>query len=251
MMKKKKSSDVKKGDTSPFVQQRQKVNFELNIQERSDLTERQNVILETMEDKNTRCVFIDGFWGTSKSFLSILASLRLLRDKKIDGIIYIRNPVEASKFGKVGILPGTVEEKMAPYMAILYDKLNEMLPKPEMDLLIKDKRIECLPVSFCQGLSWNCKAIIVDEAASMSYDDILLLLSRCGKYTKIFIIGDSANQNSIGNNSGFRKIFEIFNDTESMENGVFTFELRNKDDIVRSGFVKFVMNKVGILPNDL
>jgi len=236
-----------KKDKSILVPQREKVTFDLNIRERDDLTEKQKVIIETMLDKQTKCVFIDGYWGTSKSFLSVLSSLKLLNNKKIDGILYVRNLVEASRLGEVGVLPGSLEERTAPYNAILYEKLDEMLPKEQVKALIKDGRIECVPLSFVRGRSWNCKAIIVDEAASMSFDDLLLILSRCGPYTKIFVIGDSANQNDIGNQSGFRKMFETFDDLESKENGVFAFELRDSKDIIRSGFVRFLMEKTGII----
>jgi len=236
-----------KKDKSILVPQREKVTFDLYIRERDDLTEKQKVIIETMLDKQTKCVFIDGYWGTSKSFLSVLSSLKLLNNKKIDGILYVRNLVEASRLGEVGVLPGSLEERTAPYNAILYEKLDEMLPKEQVKALIKDGRIECVPLSFVRGRSWNCKAIIVDEAASMSFDDLLLILSRCGPYTKIFVIGDSANQNDIGNQSGFRKMFETFDDLESKENGVFAFELRDSKDIIRSGFVRFLMEKTGII----
>lgn len=234
-------------DTSPKVWQREKIKFALNIRERTDFTEKQKVILQGMLDKKTRGVFIDGLWGTSKSYLCILAALKLLNTGRIDEIIYVRNPVESSTTGKIGFLKGETDEKMAPYAAILHDKLEELLPKTDIEKLKKDNRFKCLPLGFTRGLSWNCKAIIVDEAASLTYDDIALLLSRCGEFTRIFFIGDSLNQNDIGSKSGFSKIFNIFRDEESKNNGIFTFELKDKEDIVRSGFVKFVMQKIGAI----
>lgn len=246
-MKKKHRSIDNGKDKSLFVPQDDKIKFNLSIRERTDLTERQKVIIETMLDKTAKCVFIDGYWGTSKSYLSVLSALNLLNQKKVDGVLYVRNLVESSSTGEVGILPGSLEERCAPYNAILYEKLAELLPKEEIKKLTEDKRIECVPLSFVRGRSWNCKAIIVDEAASMSFDDLLLILSRCGQFTRIFVIGDSANQNDIGNKSGFRRMFELFDDMESKDNGVYCFELRNREDIVRSGFVKFLMEKTGII----
>lgn len=246
-MKKKHRSIDNKKDKSVFVPQDDKIKFNLSIRERDDLTERQKAIIETMLDKSAKCVFIDGYWGVAKSYISVLSALKLLNQKKIDGILYVRNLVEASSTGEVGLLPGGLNEKMAPYNAILYEKLGELLPKEEIKKLTEDERIECVPLSFVRGRSWNCKAIIVDEAASMSFDDLLLILSRCGQFTRIFVIGDSANQNDIGNKSGFRKMFELLDDMESKENGVYCFELRDKADIVRSGFVRFLMEKAGII----
>ena len=211
------------------------------------MTERQKVILETALDRDTRCLFIDGVWGSSKTFLSVLASLKLLNTGRVDQIIYIRNPVEATTTGKIGYLKGDQNEKMAPYYAPMMDKLDEMLGKPDIERLTKGGFVECTPLGFVRGRSWNCKAVIVDEASSMSYDDLLLLLSRCGEFTRIFLVGDSVNQNDLGSRSGFRKMFTIFDDMDSKENGIYTFELREANDIVRSKFLRYVMTKVGVI----
>lgn len=234
-------------DFSISVFQKDKLNWSLNIRERPDLTERQKVILEAALDRKTRGVFIDGYWGTSKSFLAVLASLKLLNMGKVSDILFVRNPLEASTTGKVGFLPGDLETKMGPYNAIFYDKLDEFLPGSDVERLKKEGRISCIPLSFCQGLSWNCKAIIVDEAACMTWEDLMLLLSRCGEFTRIFFLGDSENQNIIGSKSGFSRMCQVFSDMESKENGIFVFELREQSDILRSGFLRFVMRKVGIV----
>jgi predicted ribonuclease YlaK len=238
-----------KKDQSPNVTQRPKISFKLAIKERNDLTEKQKNILQTALDKKTKCVFIDGLYGTSKSYMAVLAALKLLDSKRIDEIIFIRNPVESSTTGKLGFMPGTSEEKMAPYNAILFDKLEEMLPESDTSKLKKDNRINCHPVGFVRGRSWNCKAVIVDEASSMTWDDLFLILTRCGEFTRIFFIGDSVNQNDIGAKSGFRKMFDLFNDEESRNFGIHCFELREYCDIVRSGLLRFVMEKAGLIKN--
>jgi phosphate starvation-inducible PhoH-like protein len=236
-----------KQDKSMHVTQRPKISFSLNIKGRNDLTDKQKEIVEIATKRGTKCIFIDGLYGTSKSYLSVYSSLKLLNDKKIDEIIFIRNPVESSTTGKIGFIPGTSEEKMAPYNAILFDKLEEMLPESDIQKLKKDNRINCYPVGFVRGRSWNCKAIIVDEASSMTWDDLFLVLTRCGEFTRIFFVGDSVNQNDIGSKSGFRKMFEMFNDEESREFGINCFELREYNDIVRSGLLRFVMEKAGLI----
>ena len=236
-----------KEDTSVHVTQRPKISFSLSIKHRQDLTEKQQEILSVALHKSTKCMFIDGLYGTSKSYLTVLSALKLLDAKKVDEIIFIRNPVESSTTGKIGFIPGTSEEKMAPYNAILFDKLEEMLPECDASKLKKDNRINCYPVGFVRGRSWNCKAIIVDEASSMTWDDLFLLLTRCGEFTKIFFVGDSVNQNDIGSRSGFRRMFDLFNDEESKSFGIHCFELREYTDIVRSGLLRFVMEKAGLI----
>jgi len=234
-------------DRSTHVHQRPKLDWALTIRERNDLTERQKAILEAALHRDTRCIFIDGIWGSSKTWLSVLASLKLLNAGRVDQILYIRNPIEASSTGKIGYLKGTIEDKLGPYNAPLYDKLDEMLGKADIDRLTKENRLECIPLGFTRGRSWNCKAIIVDEAASMTWDDLLLLLSRCGEFTRVFFVGDSLNQNDLGSKSGFRRMFNTFDDTDSKENGVWAFELRETTDIVRSRFLRYVMAKTGVI----
>lgn len=237
----------KNKDHSPYVHQEEKLKRPLDIQCKYDLSEKQKIILETSLDKSSRVIMIDGYWGTGKSLLSVLASLELMNQKKVSGIVFIRSPLEASATAKVGTLPGTLEERMESYNSVLYDKLDELLPKSDIDLLKKEGRLECYPVGLIQGKTFAAKAVILDEAASCSYEDILLVISRMGKYSKLFIIGDSTFQLSIGAKSGFRRFYDIFNDEESMLNGVFNFELKDQKDILRSGLLRFVMEKTGII----
>lgn len=235
-------------DKSAWVKQDGKLLIPLNIRNRYTLSQRQSVIFETAMSKESQVVMVDGFWGTGKSAIAVLAGLHMLNNKKCDGIVYVRNALESTSSGKVGLLPGSLEERMSPYNSVLYDKLEEFLTKPDIDRLKKDDRIECIPVSFLQGKTFTCKTVIIDEAASMSYDDLLLAVSRIGPHCKVFIIGDSTFQLTIGSRSGFKRFLDYFSDMESKENGVFVFELKEASDILRSGLIRFIMQKVGVVP---
>lgn len=199
-------------------------------------------------NKQSKVIMIDGYWGTGKNLMATLASLQLINDKRFSGLVYIRNPLEATNTAKVGTLPGSLEERMESYNSILYDKLSELLPKSDVDMLKKDGRIECYPVGLIQGKTFTCKAVIVDEAASLSWDDLMLVISRMGEHSKLFIIGDSTFQLAIGAKSGFKRFFDTFCDDDSREHGVFCFELKERDDIRRSGLLRFIMEKTGIIP---
>jgi phosphate starvation-inducible PhoH-like protein len=244
-----KSAEVNapKPDESPVIPQDSKLKTPLEIDCRYRLTEKQQTILEVSTDKRAKVVMIDGYWGTGKSALAVLAALELMNQKKLSGIVYLRNPLEASATAKVGTLPGSLEERMETYNSIVYDKLREFLSKPDIDRLKHEGRIECLPVGLIQGKTFACKAVILDEAGGTSWDDLMLVISRMGEHSKLFIIGDSAFQLTIGAKSGFRRFFETFCDQESMDNGVFTFELKEQSDIMRSGLVRFVMQKTGVI----
>lgn len=236
-----------KRDGSAYVHQDEKLRRPLDVKCRYRLTERQQVIVDTLMDKASKMVLIDGYWGTGKSLLAVLAGLQLMNEKKASGLVYLRSPLEASATAKVGTLPGSLDERMESYNAILFDKLGELLPKCDIDLLKKEERLECYPVGLIQGKTFAAKVVILDEAASCSWDDLLLVASRLGEHSKLIIIGDSTHQLTIGSKSGFKRFYDTFDDMESMENGVFAFELKQREDIRRSGLLRFVMEKAGVL----
>jgi len=231
-------------DRSPYVHQNRKLKEEITIRERSDLTDKQKQFMNLALNKQTKVCNVDGFWGTSKTWSSVYCALKLLNDKKIDSIIYVRNPVESSTTGKLGYIPGTGDEKMAPYAAPFYSVLEEMVSKSDIKKLESEGRIKILPLGYARGLTFHCKAVIVDEAASMTLDDLLLILSRMGERSKIFIIGDSLSQSDIGKKSGFAEYCDLFDDEESRENGVYLFEFKEDSDVVRSKLLRFLMKKI-------
>jgi len=134
---------------------------------------------------------------------------------------------------------------MAAYNAIMTDKLNEMLPSAEAKKLIDEGFIEFIPPGLIRGRSFNATAIIVDECSQLTWEDLLLIISRAGEFTRIFFVGDNFQKDI--RNSGFSKFFKTFDDEDSKNHGIFTFELKDKADIVRSGFLRYVMEKVGTL----
>lgn len=234
-----------KEDKSVIIPQRTKINFDLDIYQRSDLTPKQKEFLNIALDKNTKMMFIDGPAGTSKTYLSILAGLQLINTRRISDIIYVRSAVESSD-SKLGFLPGSSSEKMAPYIQPLLDKLEELLPKRDIDALLKEQRVSGMPVGFLRGLSWNAKVIVCDEAQNMGKKELITLITRLGEFSKIFVSGDIL-QSDINGKSGFKPIFDLFNDEISRTNGIYCFQF-TKDDVVRSGILKFILEKVEQLP---
>lgn len=229
-----------KKDTSPIVPQKSKIKNELTIIQR-ELNEKQKSFLELAIDKNTKMIFVSGPAGTSKTFISIMAALELLNLKKVSDLLYLRSAVESCD-SKIGFLPGEADEKMAPYLQPLLEKLNELLPKAEVDMLEKDGRVSSVPIGFLRGLNWNAKCIIADESQNMTQKEIITLITRTGEFSKVFIIGDP-DQSDIGNKSGFVKILNLFDDEESKQNGIHIFKF-TEEDIVRSGLVKYIIKKI-------
>lgn len=229
-----------KKDKSPIIPQRNKIRKALDISQR-ELTPNQQKFIEMAMDKHTKLMFVSGPAGTSKTFLAVLVSLMLMNQRRVSDLIYVRSAVECSD-AKLGFLPGEANEKMAPYIQPLLDKMNEFLSKGDIDRLKKEDRVTAVPVGFLRGLNWNAKVIIADEAQNMTFKELFTLITREGEFSKLFILGDP-DQSDINGKSGFTKMIGYFDDAESKENGIQVFRF-TEDDIVRSGLVQFIIKKV-------
>jgi len=227
-------------DTSPVIPQRNKIKNSLSIDKRI-LNAKQQEFLDMALDKDTKIMFVSGPAGTAKTYMAIYSALTLLNQRRVSDLIYIRSAVESSE-AKLGFLPGEADDKMAPYLAPLIDKLTELLPKGDVDILKKEERISSIPVGFLRGLNWNAKVIISDEAQNMTFKELFTLITRIGEFSKVFILGDSS-QSDINGKSGFLKMISYFDDDESKAAGIQVFKFTD-DDIVRSGLVQFIIKKV-------
>ena len=171
--------------------------------------------------------------------MSVYAALNAINSKKIGEIFYVRNPVESSSHN-LGFLKGDLHSKLDPYLQPLMDKLHELLPKGQVDMLLKQERVKGLPVGFLRGLSINASYIICDEAQNLSVNDLLLIKTRMGKFSKLILIGD-IRQSDI-KNSGFEKIYNLFDDKISREKGIHTFKF-GTEDIMRNDILAYIIEK--------
>ncbi len=137
-------SQIPPKDKSPVVHQRNKIEHYLTILHR-ELTEKQKKFIELALDKKVKLLLVSGPAGSTKTYLSVLAALLLMNEKKISDIVYVRSIVESADV-KMGTLPGEADDKLSPYKRPLIDKLDELLPKEDIQYLIKDNRIEGLPI---------------------------------------------------------------------------------------------------------
>lgn len=228
-------------DKSPRVYQREKIGFDLNIRFPYEITAKQQQLVDLILNRESKIIFVNGPAGSAKTIISVFAGLRLLNDKKVSDIVFVRSVIEsASK--SLGALPGLASEKFEPYTMPLQDKLNEILSGKDIELLGKDHRIEYTPINFLRGASYNVKYILADEAQNLDNKELLTLITRLGRFSKMVICGDPS-QSDIGAKSGFLKFFDLFNDQTSRENGIYCFSF-SKEDIVRNGLIKYIMERV-------
>lgn len=235
-------------DTSPYVYQRSKLSKPINLKE-IPWTPKQKEFFSLVENSKTRILLVKGPAGTSKTMTAVYSALKLLNKQRISDIIYIRSAVESSD-SKLGYLPGDVDEKLMFYNLPFYDKLNEMVAKEDIIKLQKEQRITAYPVNYSRGMNWNAKAIIMDEAQNSSKKEIITVLTRLGHYSRCFILADPMQTDlSNGRVGGFETLYELFDNPESRDMGIYTFEF-DEDDILRSELVKFVVKKCNTLINN-
>lgn len=218
------------------------LNHKVKFRERKfKFTENQVNFLKTALDPETKLLFLSGPAGTAKTYMATYSALQMIVDSGLEkGILYIRSIAESAQ-RSMGSLPGDLNEKFSVFATPFYDKLDEIINTSDIKILREKGLFDCIPVNYIRGSNWNDAVVIIDEAQNFSYNELLTTLTRIGEDSKIIICGDPM-QSDI-NNSGFSKIFDIFNDKESQDNGVMCKEF-TADDIKRSEIVKFIVSKL-------
>lgn len=218
------------------------LNHKIKFKERKfKFSENQVDFLKTAFNDSTKLFFISGPAGTAKTYMAVYSALQMMVDSDLEkGILYIRSIAESAQ-RSMGALPGTLDEKFAVFASPFYDKLDEILNVSDIRILREKKMFDCIPVNYVRGSNWNDTIVIIDEAQNFSYSELVTVLTRIGENSKIIICGDIM-QSDISN-SGFSKIFDIFNDEESQKNGVMCKQFTS-NDIKRSEIVKFIVSKL-------
>jgi phosphate starvation-inducible protein PhoH and related proteins len=177
-----------------------------------------------------------GSAGTGKTYISAAIAGKLLHEGKIRQIIITRPAIESG--AKMGHLPGTLEEKFAPYLDPIKDVLISIFGKGWWESQLKNGNILPVPLAFMQGKTFDNAFVIADEMQNSTPNEMFMLLSRVGKYTKLVINGDYKMQKMINGMSGLEDGQRRLEGVE----GVTTFEFTS-DDIVRSGIAKEIIKR--------
>lgn len=227
-------------DHSPYVPQRDKIDWSLTIRHRADLTDKQKALIDLILDKRTNVVFINGPAGTTKTWIAVYCGLQLLQQHRISHVTFMRTIVEsASK--SLGFLPGDQNVKMDPYLRPLMEKLEELLPMGEVKRLMGEERCVGLPVNYARGASMNAQLLILEESQNWTVKELTTALTRLGRFSKAIVIGDE-EQSDLPNGSGrgFINLFDWFNQPSYREHGIYCVSL-TKDDILRSGIARVLV----------
>ncbi|MFE1949360.1 MULTISPECIES: PhoH family protein [Streptomyces] len=181
-------------------------------------------------DKHT-IVFGIGPAGTGKTYLAMAKAVQALQSKQVNRIILTRPAVEAGE--RLGFLPGTLYEKIDPYLRPLYDALHDMLDPDSIPRLMAAGTIEVAPLAYMRGRTLNDAFIILDEAQNTSPEQMKMFLTRLGFDSKIVITGDVTQVDLPGGTkSGLRQVQEILDGVADVH-----FSRLSSQDVVRHKLV--------------
>jgi len=139
---------------------------------------------------NSDIVVIRGKAGSGKSLLAAQVALDMMFKKEVEKIIIARPAITAGE--QIGFLPGTKEEKMAPFTAPVYDNMFRLCGKEKIEKIVTEGLIEIIPVGFLRGFNFTNCVVIIDEAQNCSENQLELIMGRLCMGSKIIICGDSA-----------------------------------------------------------
>jgi phosphate starvation-inducible PhoH-like protein len=180
-------------------------------------------------------VFGIGPGGTGKTYIAVAMAVSTLLTKQVNRIILARPAVEAGE--KLGFLPGTLQEKVDPYMRPLYDALYEMLDADKLESFLEKGIIEIAPLAFMRGRTLNDSFVILDEAQNTTSEQMKMFLTRLGFNSKAVITGDITQIDlPPGKKSGLVEALEICGNIDGI--GAVQF---SEKDVVRHNLVQRII----------
>ncbi len=173
--------------------------------------------------------------GTGKTYLAMAAAVQALRRKDVNRLILTRPAVEAGE--RLGFLPGTLHEKIDPYLKPLWDALHDMMDAQELITAVDRGVIEVAPLAYMRGRTLNDAFIVLDEAQNTTAEQMKMFLTRIGFGSKAVVTGDVSQVDlPSGRQSGLRVVREILADIEGV-----AFSRLTAGDVVRHQIVQRIV----------
>jgi phosphate starvation-inducible protein PhoH and related proteins len=180
-------------------------------------------------------VFAVGPGGTGKTYLAVAMAVSALLSKQVNRIILARPAVEAGE--RLGFLPGTLQEKVDPYMRPLYDALYDLLDTDKLERFLEKGIIEVAPLAFMRGRTLNDSFVILDEAQNTTSEQMKMFLTRLGFNSKAVITGDITQIDlPVERRSGLIEAIEIVGKIDGI-----AFVYFDERDVVRHSLVQRII----------
>jgi phosphate starvation-inducible protein PhoH and related proteins len=180
-------------------------------------------------DQNT-IVFGIGPAGTGKTYLAMAKAVQALQRKEVERIILTRPAVEAGE--RLGFLPGTLTDKIDPYLRPLYDALNEMMDPEIVPKLLAAGTVEVAPLAYMRGRTLNNAFIVLDEAQNTTPEQMKMFLTRLGFGSKMVVTGDVTQVDLPAGSSGLQLVTRVLNEIDDIH-----FSRLTSADVVRHSLV--------------
>lgn len=185
-------------------------------------------------------VFGIGPAGTGKTLLAVQAAVKYFKEGRVDKIIVTRPAVSVDE--NLGFLPGTLEQKMAPWTRPIFDVLREYFNANEIEGMIKESIIEIAPLAYMRGRTFKNSFILADEMQNATSSQMKMLLTRLGENSKMAVTGDLAQADRMQDNGLINFVNLLQNAGNATHLDIVRFEQR---DIERHNAVKEVLQVYG------
>lgn len=193
----------------------------------------QKTYVDAIDDATV--VFGIGPAGTGKTYLAMAKAVQALQAKEVNRIILTRPAVEAGE--RLGFLPGSLNDKIDPYLRPLYDALHDMMDPEAIPRLMESGTIEVAPLAYMRGRTLNDAFIILDEAQNTTVEQMKMFLTRLGFGSKMVITGDVTQIDlPNGQASGLKQVREILKNVEDIH-----FSILESVDVVRHSLVSDIV----------
>jgi phosphate starvation-inducible PhoH-like protein len=193
----------------------------------------QRLFMEAIEKHDM--TFAVGPGGTGKTYIAVAMAVSALLTKQVDRIILARPAVEAGE--RLGFLPGTLQQKIDPYMRPLYDALYDMLDADKLERFLEKGIVEVAPLAFMRGRTLNDSFVILDEAQNTTSEQMKMFLTRLGFNSKAVVTGDVTQIDlPAGRRSGLVEALEVVGRIEGI-----AFIRFDERDVVRHNLVQQII----------
>jgi phosphate starvation-inducible PhoH-like protein len=191
-VKKRFTSEVNIIDFQPYLPAKKQ---RVNIQARNA---NQKLYLTKLYEETTSIVLAIGPAGTGKTMLAVQFGIKLFQEGKVDKIVVTRPAVSVDE--DLGFLPGTLNEKMAPWTRPIFDVLGEYYQTKEIAKMLEEGVIEISPLAYMRGRTFKNAYIVADEMQNATVNQMKMLLTRLGEGSKMVVTGDLAQADRVSDN---------------------------------------------------
>jgi phosphate starvation-inducible PhoH-like protein len=234
---KEKSVSTKKKiyENMEYLSHNERANFENKFTK--PINKNQEEYVKTLKNKNKKIIVVSGPAGTGKTLFATEFGVKNYLMGTYEKLIFTRPSVSVDE--ELGFLPGTLEEKMAPWVRPIYDILYNFITPSEVKTLMEEKIIEIAPLGYMRGRTFKNSWIVADEMQNSSISQMKMLLTRLGENSRLVITGDLEQYDRMNEINGLEDFLNKFRGRRSTSISSFEF---NNNDIQREEVVKEILD---------